>query len=134
VLLSAANVSAYTQSLSDCQAFAALFSDTCSSTVLTTSDISTATGTTLTCTGTASICVSDSTKTDVTACAHNHVLCVTCTEESSVVYIRVQSNSLPNHCWTTSFIENVVEYQTQDFKTIWNSNVYSTSNYLASAF
>ena len=88
----------------------------------------------VTCTGTESICAGDDTKTNAATCVHNYVLTVTCSEVSGVTYIRVQSNSLPNHCWTSTFLQNVVQYQTFDFEVIWNMNVYGTLNYSTTDF
>jgi hypothetical protein len=51
----------------------------------------------------------------------NRRLCVTCTEEFGSVYIRVQSNTLPNHCvyWgdgfgASAFVDFKVKFQPKD--------------------
>lgn len=108
--LLAATTKAYSQSLADCNAFAGLFANTCSGVALETGSLSTATGVEFTCTGDLSICAGDDTKTKKKTCSHNQVLCVTCADAEGEVRIRVQSNSLPNHCWRTSFINNVTAY------------------------
>lgn len=38
---------------------------------------------------------------DSQECTFNRQLCVYCTEENSKVYITVQSNGMPNHCWVS---------------------------------
>ena len=54
-------------------------------------------------------------------------MCVTCSEEEEEVYIRVQSNSLPNHCFY-SFLNNPVEIET-DWKVKFNPDVTGQSYY-----
>lgn len=71
VLLLTAAVSAYDQSLSDCETFADLFSNTCGGTAYATADIASESGDVLTCTGDTLICVEDSTLTYEATCAHN---------------------------------------------------------------
>jgi hypothetical protein len=51
-----------------------------------------------------------------------------------VTYIRVQSNSMPNHCWISTFIENVVVYSGYDFEVVWNADVYRILNYSTDDF
>jgi hypothetical protein len=46
----------------------------------------------------------------------------------------MQTNSIPNHCWRTTFIKNVTLYQTFDFTVTWNANVTGILNYSATQF
>lgn len=101
---------------------------------MTTANIATDSSNSLTCVGDATICVGDATKTNAASCSHNYVSCVTCRDVSGTVKIRVQTNSLPNHCWRTSQIQNVIEYREFDYEVNWNHNVQNVLNQPASLF
>ena len=75
------------------------------------------------------MCAGDETLTNKASCEHKHVLCVTCAEEAGEVRMRVQTNSLPDHCWRTSFIRNVPSYTNKDFTVTWNADVRGVLNY-----
>lgn len=132
-------VNAYTQTLADCNAFAALWGNTCTgntavtgSTILTDSNY-----TTLTCTGDATWCVGKDMDEDTTSasCAHNTWTCVTCVTTNSIVMIRVQSNNMPNICWQTNTSNpNVAGYVTVDFEVTWNAAMTGILNYDADDF
>ena len=109
-----------TNSLADCQKFASKFDNTCTSTSaqLAFDAVPTAT---VTCAGN-QIC---GTGSEFTAdarggCAWTRKLCVTCytNSASSKTKIRVQSNGLPNHCYTT---QNKVKAMDIDFEVNWQS-------------
>lgn len=58
-------------------------------------------------------------------------MCVTCREEASEVYIRVQSNGLPNHC-INSTVNNAVAME-QEWEVIFQPDMTGVKNYEASA-
>ena len=60
-------------------------------------------------------------------CSWRRKMCVTCSEEDGEVYIRVQSNSLPNHCFN-SFEHNPKEIET-DWKVKFNPDVTGQTYY-----
>lgn len=82
---------AYDQSLTDCEAFAATFDNTCTGGWgdVSSDDVLSQTGdeiTTLTCTGGKSWCVGEEMSSDnppVDTCTHDVFLCVTCKENSN---------------------------------------------------
>ena len=84
----------YTDSLSDCQAFAALFSNTCNPNNAAVSFASVATQD-HTCTGNVGSCSAGTTND----CTWTRKLCVTCSVMGGATYIRVQTNGMPNHCY-----------------------------------
>lgn len=130
-------VRAYDQSLSDCNTFAALWDNTCTSGVVTPSSILTDTDvTSLMCTGDATWCVGDTTSDATnTVCSHNYFTCVTCADDSGVIKIRVQSNNMPNVCWQTNTLNpNVAKYVTVDFKVTWNADMTDIINYDSTYF
>ena len=98
------------RSLADCESVASQFDNTCASTS-TPIDFASHVGEAVTCT--------DST--------WNRKLCVTCSEQGEHVYIRVQSNSLPNHCIYSSS-NSPVETET-DWKVQFNQNVTGQAYY-----
>ena len=85
--------------LADCQTFAATFDNTCTSGVLT--DLAGHAGATMSCAGDMRCpgTTSEATYTTSSPCTYTRKLCVTCSEVSSVVKIKVQTNALPNHCF-----------------------------------
>ena len=91
------------RTMADCLAVAAKFDNTCdvtANTPLTT--FSSHAGSIMSCTGTMR-CPGGSTSSTYTSdnkCKWSRKLCVTCsTTSAGVVQIRVQTNSLPNHCF-----------------------------------
>ena len=90
------------RTLSDCLAVAAMFDNTCGSTSSPLTSITNHTGQEVACTGTMR-CPGGSTSSTYTSdnkCKWSRKLCVTCsTTSAGVVQIRVQTNSLPNHCF-----------------------------------
>lgn len=125
-------VQAYSGSLGDCEAFAALFSNTCSDEVAT-ADWNSASTQQITCTG-ANICVGDTefNKSNTHNCQHQSKLCVTC-KQTNKVWIRVQTNSMPFHCYTSpEFPNNEARapiYYDWDWTVEWNKDVYRWENY-----
>lgn len=63
-------------------------------------------------------------------CTHAMKLCVTCKQTSSV-FIRVQSNGMPNHCYSANYspLQYYPDYKVFDWTVKWNSDVYRTVNY-----
>ena len=92
------------RTLADCNAFADLFDNTCSSVagVPQVMDLANDSGTTVNCAG-AMRCPGTSgeaTYTSESPCSYERKLCLSCYEDSvATVYIKVQSNALPNHCF-----------------------------------
>ena len=87
------------RTLADCQAVAALFDNTCDGTGPI--DLSTHEGAQMSCTG-QMMCPDGSGSqlyTEDNPCTFTRKLCATCSEVDDVVYIRVQSNEMPNHCF-----------------------------------
>ena len=95
------------RTLSECEEVAALFDNTCNSTS-TPIDLSTHSGESVSCSGTMR-CPDQSGESS--SCTWTRKLCVTCSESAGKVMIRVQSNSLPNHCFNSP-ITNPVEVET----------------------
>ena len=97
------------RTIADCQAVAGLFSNTCASSS-TPIDFAEHSGEVVSCSG-LQRCPGSNDAFDYTIdapCTWQRKLCVTCSESNGDVYIRVQSNSLPNHCFYT-FEKNPVE-------------------------
>lgn len=63
-------------------------------------------------------------------CTHQMKLCVTC-EQTDKVYIRVQSNGMPNHCYSANYypLQYYPDYKIIDWTVEWNPNVYHDINY-----
>ena len=55
------------------------------------------------------------------SCSWRYKLCVSCAQEGDQVFIRVQSNSLPNHCFNSP-LHNPVEIET-DWRVEFNADV-----------
>ena len=104
------SVTAIGRTLADCEDVAGLFDNTCDSrsTPINFSDHS---GITMQC--------EDRT--------WKRKLCVTCSEEGTDVYIRVQSNSLPNHCYKVDGT-NPVETET-DWAVAFNGDMTGVDHY-----
>ena len=111
------------RTLADCLATASMFDNTCSSINAPIAFVNHE-GEVMSCSG-LQRCPGGSTATTFgtgsQACSWQRKLCVTCSEEDSEVYIRVQSNSLPNHCFYSKDT-NPVETET-DWKVKFNPNV-----------
>jgi hypothetical protein len=95
-LQSVAYALSFDNSKSECEEFASLFANTCSSTSSATSFASTASEE-YTC-STMSEGQCPGTWSESTGCTFERVLCVTCSVSGGDTYIRVQTNGLPNHC------------------------------------
>lgn len=67
------------------------------------------------------------TYTDLNPCEYYRKLCVTCSQENGEVYIRVQGNSLPNHC-SDSKVNTAVDINV-DWKVKFNPDVTGVMNY-----
>ena len=113
------SMAGYSSSLADCELFAALFANTCSSTTSTV-DLTSVASSTFTCNSDVGLCAAGTTS----SCAWSRQLCVTCSEINSEVYIRVQSNGMPNHCYYVSLFEPSA--QSVDFSVLWQWDVGST--------
>ena len=113
----------YSSSLADCKKFAKLFSNTCSDNVAA-SNIIFLTGKTIKCDNTGPNCVDAGSRVaDSTACSYDRKLCVSCTQvggDKGPVWIRVQSNGLPESCFW-GFKE--VKEQAIDMTVAWNQPV-----------
>ena len=116
------------RTLADCQYVASLFDSTCDS-LDTPIDISTHEGAQMSCTG-QMMCPDGSgskTYTEADPCTFTRKLCVTCQEKNNDVYIRVQSNQMPNHCFQ-AINENPYSTNVSDFEVIWNRDVTGMMN------
>jgi hypothetical protein len=142
-----AAASAYTESLADCQTFAAQFSGTCGGTVIGNAlpEYNTGTpnpnwgpGTDITCSMNGSLSSDDPTTVrcpngggEQTSCTVNRKNCVTCRQDNTQVYIRYQSNGMPNHCYGTEEVgaTDVPYDQRIDFEVKWNRWTVNSYNY-----
>ena len=61
------------------------------------------------------------TYTSSSPCTYERKLCVSCYEENSTVYIKVQSNGLPNHCFHSTV--NVATAMEHEWTAAFNSDV-----------
>ena len=114
-LVLSSTVNGYSQTLADCKTVAAKFSNTCAGTPDTAASFSgTFAGSTVTCTGITTCPTGGTTSTSggVTTCTWTRKLCVTCSTSNSKVYMRVQTNSLPAHCFETPNTVNSYNYDT----------------------
>jgi hypothetical protein len=149
--ISVGAVSAYSSSLDDCKSFAALFNGSCGGTEhvvnsdgevvqsfrYTAADWATSsTGTSFTCTPKNLLfqtmnCPNDSVESK--SCVLSKVNCLTCFRDDanndSQVYLTVQTNGIPDHCYgTTTAMGNPITHQV-DFTVKWNLDVL-TNDYL----
>jgi hypothetical protein len=86
--------------LAGCLAFAAEFDNTCTDLTTAYSTVADIPGVSKTCPSVGS-CI-EGASGDADSCTWERKLCITCTEDSNgVVYVRAQSNGLPNHCYKT---------------------------------
>ena len=129
MLLSAAN--AYDTTLSDCESFAAQFNGTCGGEdegdAYPDDQSSWGTGVDITCTGDTVNCLGS----DTNSCTVTRKNCVTCRQSSSLVYIRFQSNGMPNHCYGADS-STYPASQHVDFEVSWNEWVVGETNYSSS--
>lgn len=119
----------FDNSLESCQSFANIFWTTCgvSEDPPSLADMLYAE---MTCTGVGK-CGSTSTYDSSTdECTWQRKLCVTCTETRSQVYIRVQTNGMPMHCYVSS--RKAPEEIDLDFEVAWQwdagSEIYEQVN------
>jgi hypothetical protein len=109
-----------TGTLADCKTFARLFRNTCTQAPdgpATTSSFATSTVS----------CTQEGCPTGggtAPNCSWRRKLCVSCTLESNKVYIRVQSNGLPDHCYGGRPTVNETNF---DFKVLYNSATSSVT-------
>eukprot|EP01062_Namystynia_karyoxenos_P040521 TRINITY_DN2953_c0_g2_i4.p1 TRINITY_DN2953_c0_g2~~TRINITY_DN2953_c0_g2_i4.p1 ORF type:complete len:861 (+),score=167.19 TRINITY_DN2953_c0_g2_i4:69-2585(+) len=90
--------------LAECKAVAALFSNTCDTAPDSPApNVTSIKPATVTCSG-VGMCAGDDTGS---SCVWHRRLCVTCSEAGGEVRIRVQSNGLPDHCYTSPKIAPV---------------------------
>ena len=117
--------------LADCEAFAATFANTCSSTS-TAVTLSSHAGADLECTGNSVRCPGgDGAKnyTDQDPCKFTRKLCVTCRQSGSDVMIKVQGNGLPNHCVNSTV--NNAEAKENEWEVVFQPQVKDKLNYQA---
>ena len=65
-------------------------------------------------------------------CTFTRKLCVTCYESAGVVKVKVQSNGLPSHCFTST-VNNATAKEVE-WETIWNADMKDIMNYPADDF
>ncbi|CAF2515182.1 unnamed protein product [Rotaria sp. Silwood2] len=108
--------SSASNSLTDCQAVAAKFNNTCNGVAV--SSIIATTGTNVSCSSgfTSTTCPGTM---DSSTCKFQHKLCVTCSS-TTTIRIRVQSNGLPRFCPNTPA---PIKEQNIDFEVNFNPNV-----------
>ena len=75
---------------------------------------------------------SSATYTTAEPCTYTRKLCVSCTETSGVVKVKVQSNGLPNHCFYSTV--NVAAASENEWEVVFNADVSNIMNYDASDF
>ncbi len=64
------------------------------------------------------------------SCAWNRKLCVSCTDVSGTIYVRVQSNGLPNHCYYSpniGIMELDIDFQVK-FNVDVTNNIFNSAN------
>lgn len=101
-------------SLASCQNIASQFRNTCSSAPSTPASWSSFTGATVTCTQ--PTCPDGA---PGPSCTWTRKLCVSCSQVGQQVYIRVQTNGLPDHCYGAPV---AVSSHTVDFQVLFNPN------------
>lgn len=65
-------------------------------------------------------------------CTFTRKLCVTCAENAGTVYITVQSNGLPNHCFTST-VNNPTSME-REWSVVFNADVTDVQNYTETDF
>ena len=113
------------RTLADCQAFALEFDNTCtvSSGVTQEMDLANDAGVDVSCTGVMRCpgTSGEATYTSDSPCTYERKLCVSCYEESSTTYIKVQANGLPNHCFHS--VVNVSSAMEHEWTAVFNADV-----------
>lgn len=131
--------------LSDCEAFAAEFENTCSGSPPNafSGPPSGWASTTVNCSITGSPASGQPTNFRrvadgqySTSASHDYKMCVSCRDDSGTIKIKVQSNTYPSHCYGTSNIPNYPNESTVAWESVWNPNVtgYINPLYAASVF
>lgn len=110
--------------LAECKAVASMFKNTCSEAPDAAASWTSFTGSSVgPCTQ--NTCPDSSVAgTPTQSCSWTRKLCVSCYQSGSDVYIRVQTNGLPDHCYSTPA---TVYSWTFDFSVIYNTDVKSKS-------
>ena len=109
----------YSQTIADCKTVANKFMNTCTGAPTTAvTDWDSFTGATVTCSQTS--CPTG--YGTAPNCSWTRKLCVTCSTVSSVVYMRIQTNTLPAHCYSTPSTTVDAEY---DITVKWNPSITS---------
>jgi hypothetical protein len=109
--------------LAECKAIASKFKNTCSEAPDSSASWSDFDSETISCTQ--STCPDSTTAGSPTqSCSWSRKLCVSCYESGSDVYIQVQTNGLPDHCYSTP---NTVYSWTFDFTVKYNVDISSES-------
>ena len=119
--------------MAECEAVAAAFDNTCTDGNALT-DLAGHAGETVSCTGTMR-CPNASgslTYTSDAPCEWTRKLCVTCSEVSGVVRIKVQDNGMPNHC-INSVVNNAIPFE-NEWEVNFNPDMTNIENYTASDF
>lgn len=103
-----------TPSLTECDAYAALFYSTCSEAGSNTAaaSVSAITAETESCDTGYGKCIGTVAGDD--SCSWSRKLCVTCSWKDGMSFIRVQTNSLPDHCYyapSTKPVENAIDFE-----------------------
>ena len=113
------------RSLSDCQAFALNFDNTCSVSngVTQEMDLANDAGVDVSCTGVMRCpgTSGEATYTSSSPCTYERKLCVSCYDDGGTTYIKVQANGLPNHCFHS--VVNVSSAMEHEWTAVFNADV-----------
>lgn len=74
----------------------------------------------------------ESTYTSSNPCTWQRALCVSCRQDGSKVLIKVQSNAMPNHCFTST-VNNATPENTE-WEVVWQPDVTNIMNYSSDDF
>ena len=121
------------RTLADCNAVASLFDNTCDMSAGPI-DLNAHAGETMQCSGQMWCPNASSTQTYTTSspCEFTRKLCVTCSETNGQVYIRAQSNQMPNHCFqATNATPTPIN---SDFTVLFNRDVTGQVNYAETSY
>lgn len=119
----------YLRTMDDCEAVAGFFESTCGD-AIDAADWADAPGQMVTCEG-PNACVGESSFDDADdySCTHTYKLCVTCDNVDNSddnVHIRVQTNGMPNLCYSIPQNSDYqADYHNMDWTNFFNANVYS---------